>query len=74
MDRNGDGNGWQRWRGQIDSRLDDAEDSVRDLWKFKENADRRIAVMETKMVVLAAIAAAIGAMLPGVVQAIVKHL
>jgi hypothetical protein len=71
MDRD-DGNGWERWRGKIDSRLDDAEDSVKSLWNFKESADRRIAVMETKMVIFAAIAAALGAMLPGVVQAIFK--
>ena len=60
------------WRGNMEARMIDAEESVAALWKFRQEADKRIAVMETKMVVFAALAAAIGAMLPGFVSAVIK--
>lgn len=68
------GNGWERWRGEIDARLDDSEESLRALWRFKEEAERKIVAMETKIVFFAAIAAALGAMLPGALAAVLKHL
>jgi len=60
------------WRGNMEARMDDAEESVRVLWQFKEAADRQIAVMETKLVIFSAIAAALGAMIPGAVAALLK--
>lgn len=68
------GNGWERWRGGADAKFNDLENSMKALLRFKEDGERRISILETKMVVFAALAAAIGAMLPGVVSAIVKQL
>ena len=74
MGPTGTDNGWERWRGEIDARLDDAEDAVRSLHRFKEDAEKRIVAMETKMIFFAAMAAALGAMLPNAFAAVLKIL
>jgi hypothetical protein len=62
--------GW--WRGSMEARLEDAEESVKELWRFKSDAEKRIVAMETKMVVFAAIAAAGGAFAADAIAAIFK--
>lgn len=66
----GDDPGW--WRGHTEARIDDVEDSVKELWKFKSDAEKRIVAMETKMVVFAALAAAVGAFAADAIAAILK--
>ncbi len=72
---------WWKWRGEIASSVADYEDDVRALWKARE-VDRealatvRDSVIElrTKVAMFAALAAAGGAALPGILSWFVKHL
>ena len=76
---------WERWCGQHEARIDGLEDDMKAIsnWRdqHEESAQRkyvsiteRLTSVETKLIFFAAIAAAIGSMLPGVFAAIVKHL
>ncbi len=56
-------NGWERWRGEIHSRVTGTEMDVEALLEFKQDAEKRIASMETKIVVFTAIAAGLGSVL-----------
>ncbi len=60
--------GW--WQGSTDSRLRNLEEDVRFLVAFKEDASREITVLKTKLVIFSAIAAALGAMIPGAVASL----
>ena len=64
-------NDWERWRGETETRLDVTETSITDLWKWcrdhehdvsrmKADILQRLAVVETKVAVYAAIGAALG--------------
>ena len=77
--------GWDRWCGQHEARIDGIEDDLKAFWEWKEHHEsdsqrrhlrvmERLTSVETKLIFFAAIAAAIGSMLPGVFAAIVKHL
>lgn len=72
MGPTGGDNGWERWRGEINARLEDTEESLKALWRFKEQSERDIAILKTKMIFFSAVAAALGAMLPGAVSAFFK--
>ena len=63
--------GWERWRGETDARLDVTETSIAELWKWcrthehdvsrmKSDILQRLAVVETKVAVYAATGAALG--------------
>jgi len=63
--------GW--WQGGTDARIKALEEDVRSLTTFKEEASREITVLKTKLVIFSAIAAALGAMIPGAVAALLGH-
>ena len=67
-------NGWERWRGASDVRIKELEDELKLIQFWKDDTSKRIAVLETKMVVFAALAAALGSMIPSVLEAAVKYL
>ena len=78
-------NSWERWRGEHEARVSSMEDDVQNLWRWRaeheaEAANKyqrileRLTSVETKLVFFAAMAAAIGAMMPGVLAAIAKRL
>lgn len=76
---------WERWCGQHEARIDGIEDDMKALFHWREQHEaegqrkyvsimERLTSVETKLVFFAAIAAALGSMIPGVFAAIVKHL
>mgnify|MGYP001320327193 CR=1 FL=1 len=80
-----DDHGWERRCGEHGIRLERTEDDVRTLftWKDHHEADsqrrhltimERLTSVETKLIFFAAIAAALGSMLPNVFAALIKHL
>lgn len=77
--------GWERWCGQHEARITGIEDDVKAIfhWREKFEADamsrhtsimERLTSVETKLVFFAAMAAALGSMIPSVVAAVLKHL
>lgn len=56
----------------MEARVEDVEEAMKELWRFKSDAEKRIVAMETKMVVFAALAAALGSLLPSIVSAMFK--
>jgi len=77
--------GWERWCGQHEARITGIEDDVKAIfhWREKHESDiqsRHLAIMErltsveTKLIFFAAIAAALGSMIPTVLAAALKHL
>ena len=78
-------NGWERWRGETEARLDDNERQVRALWAWKDRHEQevdvikqsllqRLSVLETKVAGFAAIGAAGGATLAILVEWVLKRL
>jgi len=63
--------GW--WQGGTDARLKILEENVRSLTTFKEEASREITILKTKLVIFSAIAAALGAMIPGAVASLLGN-
>jgi len=61
------------WRGDTQARIKGLEDDVRGLLAFKEEASREITILKTKLVIFSAIAAALGAMIPGAVASLLGH-
>jgi hypothetical protein len=77
--------GWERWCGQHEARITGIEDDVKALfhWRDAHEAEEqrkytaiveRLTSVETKLIFFAAIAAAVGSMLPNVLAAVLKHL
>lgn len=62
----------ERWRGQIDARIDDLEDGMKDLWRFKDEARNDIAVLKTKIIIFSAIGAVLGGIAANLVAAAFK--
>jgi len=77
--------GWERWCGQHEARITGIEEDVKSIfhWREKFESDtqarhtaliERITSVETKLIFFAALAAALGSMIPSVVAAMLKHL
>jgi hypothetical protein len=73
------GKGLDNWLGRTDERLEDAEDQLDKLWeKVAESEERhqrtgeRLVSVETKLIFFAAIAAAVGGMIPSALAALLK--
>ena len=72
-------NGWERWRGTTDARLEDIEAQVEGLWHWRNDHEREVGVikqsiferltrLETKVAGFAALGAAAGTVVAVVIQ------
>lgn len=63
----------ERWRGEIRADVDSHEEELRKLWDWHSTVNTDMAVMKTKLTLLASLAALVGSIFGGAVAAAITH-